>query len=126
MQTGERILSSSKRCSLCGTLPLLMLLVAVDGGCWADEEGRPFSPPPLPPVIRSTFLCEDGRDLEVTFHTIDPLRVVIVAGRRTIELPQALSASGARYSDGVTTFWNKGDQALFEWANGATHCRVRH
>ncbi|QNT71326.1 MliC family protein [Defluviicoccus vanus] len=77
-------------------------------------------------MIRSTFLCEDGRDLVVTFYTADPVRVVIVAGRRTIELPQALSASGARYSDGVTTFWNKGDQALFEWANGATHCRVRH
>ena len=103
-----------------------MLLVSVDGGCRADEEGRSSNPPPLPPMIRSAFLCEDGRDLVVTFYTADPVRVVIVAGRRRIELPQALSASGARYSDGVTTFWNKGDQALFEWANGATHCRVRH
>ena len=95
-------------------------------GLLADEENRLLTAAPLPPVIRSAFRCEDGRDLDVAFYTADPARVVIVAGRRTIELPQAASASGARYSDGVTTFWNKGDSAVFEWANGSTQCRARH
>lgn len=40
--------------------------------------------------------------------------VEIMLPGRTITLPQVVSASGARYSDGSTTFWNKGDEALFE------------
>lgn len=94
-------------------------------GALVDLENRGDGELALPPVIHSTFVCDDGRDLEVAFHTREPTHVVIVAGRRTINLPQTLSASGARYSDGVTTFWNKGDQALFEWANGSTRCRAR-
>lgn len=95
-------------------------------GALVDLEGRAEGELVLPPVINSAFVCEDGRDLDVAFHTREPTRVVIVAGRRTIDLPQTISASGARYSDGVTTFWNKGDQALFEWANGSTRCHARH
>lgn len=95
-------------------------------GALVDVESRVEIERRVPPVIRSSFVCDDGRDLEVSFYTEEPTRVVIVAGRRTIDLPQTMSASGARYSDGVTTFWNKGDQALFEWANGSAHCRARH
>lgn len=106
--------------------PLDCLRLGYEGrlGALADLERGPISAPRLPPTVKSRFLCEDGRELDVTFHTGEPARVVIVAGRRTIELAQTVSASGARYSDGVTTFWNKGDQALFEWANGSTRCRA--
>lgn len=31
-----------------------------------------------------------------------------------LELPQAVSGSGARYTDGETTFWIKGDDARLE------------
>ena len=31
-----------------------------------------------------------------------------------LTLPQGISASGARYTDGSTTFWNKGDDAHLE------------
>lgn len=37
----------------------------------------------------------------------------------TVALPQVESASGARYGDGTTTFWNKGNEALVE-VNGET------
>lgn len=40
--------------------------------------------------------------------------VTIMLPGRSVTLPQVVSASGARYSDGSTTFWNKGDEALFE------------
>jgi putative lipoprotein len=33
---------------------------------------------------------------------------------QTVSLPQVPSASGAKYSDGQTTFWNKGDEARLE------------
>lgn len=34
---------------------------------------------------------------------------------QTLRLPQVISASGARFSDGQTTFWNKGVQARLEY-----------
>ena len=106
-------------------LPLLLIVGLAGGGEDCCAEGL-AGEQPLPPVITSSFLCDDGRDLNVAFHTLQPTRVVIVTGRRTIDLPQTTSGSGARYSDGVTTFWNKGEQATFEWGNGATQCRARH
>ena len=33
---------------------------------------------------------------------------------RDLRLPHVISGSGARYSDGKTTFWNKGRSALVE------------
>lgn len=41
-------------------------------------------------------------------------KVDIALPGRAVTLPQVISGSGARYSDGSTTFWNKGDSALFE------------
>jgi putative lipoprotein len=40
--------------------------------------------------------------------------VEIALAGRTLSLPQVLSASGARYSNGSTTFWVKGDSAQFD------------
>lgn len=51
--------------------------------------------------------------------------VEIMMPGRTITLPQVISGSGACYSDGSTTFWNKGEMALFEM-NGVDYkgCRA--
>jgi putative lipoprotein len=45
---------------------------------------------------------------------------------RSLELPKAPAASGAKYSDGTTTFWSRGDEALLA-LDGAEHagCRAR-
>lgn len=52
-------------------------------------------------------------------------KVELMLPGRTVTLPQVISGSGARYSDGSTTFWNKGDTALFEM-NGVEYkdCRA--
>ena len=34
--------------------------------------------------------------------------------RRDLQLPHMISGSGARYSDGKTTLWNKGDSVFVE------------
>lgn len=47
-------------------------------------------------------------------------KVEIAMAGRTVTLPQVISGSGARYSNGPTTFWNKGDSALFEM-NGVSY-----
>jgi membrane-bound inhibitor of C-type lysozyme len=39
-------------------------------------------------------------------------RLFLASG--TITLARTVSASGGRFSDGVTSYWNKGDEAFFE------------
>ena len=46
---------------------------------------------------------------------------VVVAGK-TYELPQVVSASGARYSAGKITWWNKGREGTLELNAPATQC----
>ena len=62
-----------------------------------------------PPVreIRAVFRCPGGEKIETIFRD-ESVRVALPDGT-TAELPRAVSASGARYSDGTTTLWNKGD-----------------
>ena len=38
--------------------------------------------------------------------------------RRTVELPRVVSGSGVKYTDGDTTFWNKGEHAWFAGNEG--------
>lgn len=52
-------------------------------------------------------------------------RVELATPGRNLTLPQVISGSGARYSDGDTTLWNKGNEAMFEM-NGVQYknCKV--
>jgi len=42
-----------------------------------------------------------------------------------VELPRVETASGAKYSDGETTFWTQADEAILERPAGATDCTVQ-
>lgn len=81
----------------------LGLLVALTG-CWrtsAEHEA--------PRVF--TFNCESAYTFTVQYDG-DTAVVTLPAG--TVRLPQVVSGSGARYSDGNITFWNKGNTARLE------------
>ena len=68
------------------------------------------------------FDC-DTLALTATFHED---RVVIeVPAQRPLTLPHVVSASGARYSNGTDTFWNKGREATFERHGRSEMCRER-
>jgi membrane-bound inhibitor of C-type lysozyme len=73
-------------------------------------------------TIDAHFDCDGGKSIEAIFDNgAEPgVRLSLSDGRRWL-LPQALSASGARYAnaDESTVFWNKGDTAFVE-ENGAT------
>ena len=43
-----------------------------------------------------------------------PGQVELVLPDRTLVLPQVPAASGARYQEGRTVFWNQGNEARFE------------
>ena len=67
--------------------------------------GEPTSFYPL------AFACPRGDTIRVRFES-DSAYVVIPRDKGPRTLPRAISGSGARYSDGQVTFWNKGDSAF--------------
>lgn len=82
---------------------------------------NPSAPPPPAADTVVGFRCDDFAFIAKFFTG----KVEIALAGRTLSLPQVLSGSGARYSDGKTTFWNKGDTALFQM-NGVDYkgCRA--
>lgn len=58
------------------------------------------------------FFAEGVR---LTVHFADKSVRLVFSDGEEVVLPRAVSASGARYTDGVTLFWNKGDEARLEW-----------
>jgi membrane-bound inhibitor of C-type lysozyme len=63
----------------------------------------------LPPSGKKNvvFHCPHGETIKATFRN-ETVAVILPDGTKAI-LPQVISASGARYSDGSTTLWNKGN-----------------
>ena len=72
-----------------------MLLVA--SGCASQSAGEK----------RVVFRCPQGEAIVATFRD-EAVTVTLPDGAKAV-LPQVVSASGARYSDGATTVWNKGN-----------------
>lgn len=71
------------------------------------------------PVAEATFKCKDGKSVAATFYasSVD----LKLSDGRSMTVPQAMSASGARYAnkDESFVFWNKGDTAFVtEGADG--------
>lgn len=68
----------------------------------------------------ATFTCPNGEIIEATFPTDPEGKVsVTLPDQGIITLPRVEAASGAKYSDGTTTFWEKGGEAMVE-VNGET------
>jgi membrane-bound inhibitor of C-type lysozyme len=75
--------------------------------------------------IRADYLCKgrfDASELTVFFFNGTPSAVVLLEGEGATRLPQTVSASGARYSDGEQSFWVKGDRA--SWQQGQAPARA--
>ena len=61
-----------------------------------------------------SFRCPDGQTVMAQFHLPEDQFVNVRFAGRELRLPHVISGSGARYSDGKTTFWNKGRSVLME------------
>ena len=121
--------------SLLRHLPLSAALVLALSACQPADQTAPTAAPSSPESvadatpdttapIAATFRCGDMLVDTLFDNTVGNVTLSINA--RTLVLPQAMSASGARYAseDGSTEFWNKGDEASFT-LDGTTHdCRV--
>ena len=63
----------------------------------------------------ATFTCPDGEMIEAVFPA-EPNGEVSVSlpDQEALLLPSVPAASGAKYSDGTTTFWEQGGEAMVE------------
>ena len=61
-----------------------------------------------------SFRCPDGQTVMAQFLLPEDQFVNVRFAGRELRLPHVISGSGARYSDGKTTFWNKGRNVLVE------------
>lgn len=64
------------------------------------------------PVATAIFKCQGGKSIDATFYA-NSVSLKLSDGR-SLMVPQAMSASGARYAnkDETFVFWNKGDTAF--------------
>lgn len=64
------------------------------------------------PVATAVFKCQGGKSIDAIFY-VNSVSLKLSDGRSLI-VPQAMSASGARYAnkDETFVFWNKGDTAF--------------
>ena len=75
-------------------------------------------------TIHATFRCDAGKSIAAVFDNGPKanVRLSLSDGRR-LTLPQARSASGARYAndDESIVFWNKGNTAFIEESGRTTY-----
>jgi|MudIll2142460700_1097286.scaffolds.fasta_scaffold73677_2 membrane-bound inhibitor of C-type lysozyme len=60
-----------------------------------------------------TYRCDEGKGFVVVFDSKGDF-AVLKMGEGEVRLPSVPSASGAKYSDGRTIFWGKGQEAFVE------------
>ena len=70
------------------------------------------------------YRCDDGSTVIASFMNATN-EALITTGGRSFRLPQAMSGSGARYTDGSVLFWIKGNDAQLEAAGRSTNCHTQ-
>jgi uncharacterized membrane protein len=108
-----RTIRSRAALTVCGALLL--------GACRQTpaEPPVPAAAPDAALPVAARFACDEVA-VAATFHGD---RVELQLPGRTLTLPQVGGASGARYSDGSNTFWNKGNEATLELDGRPQSCR---
>jgi len=92
-----------------GTLAVLLPVLAAITAC---SIGKPSAGSIAAGRSGQTFVyeCAGRRQLSVRVEG-ETAWLFLASGTR--RLPQVVSASGAKFTDGATSYWNKGDDASF-------------
>ncbi len=80
----------------------------------ATTSGATATSPLGAGMINATFTCTDGKSIGATFYPGNDTHVdLVLSDGRTLSVPRARSADGARYAnaDESFVFWNVGDTA---------------
>ena len=70
------------------------------------------------------YRCDDGKGVTASFLTATDEALITTDGQ-SFRLPQGLSGSGARYTDGTVLFWIKGNDAQLKAPGRSTNCHVQ-
>src|SRR6185369_7530526 len=86
---------------------IIIGILIIAGGAWYV-----FSQKSETPISQVTFTCDAGKTIEATVYK-SKVSLVLSDGR-TLDVPQVVSGSGARYAnkDESFVFWNKGNTAF--------------
>jgi membrane-bound inhibitor of C-type lysozyme len=106
----------SKKNLAIGVIVIIIIVVAI-WWFWPKGANEPTK------IINATFNCADGKSITAQFVNGEKRSVNLkLSDGRTISLPQAMSASGARYAnaDESFVFWNKGDTAFITEGEATT------
>jgi len=87
-----------------------VLAVMLLAGC-SPEEASTQDSATQSALPAYTYTCSETFRFTARFEAE---AAVLTLPDRELRLPQVVSGSGARYSDGKTTFWIKGDSASLE------------
>ena len=91
-------------------------LVAALAGCASEKDAASAGP------LSASFQCEDGQTIRADFSAG---YVQLGLGGASLRLPQARSASGARFEGGNTELWIKGEEARLTTPDGKVRtCRA--
>jgi len=115
------------------TIVIVVIVLAV---CWAfgywgyTKYMSPAGEVTDNKVITANFACDEGKMIEAKFNNVASSSVDLkFSDGREMNLPQAMSASGARYAnaDESIVFWNKGDTAFVTEGEATTfaNCLVK-
>lgn len=75
--------------------------------------GAPIASPTAPPVAVH-YVCDGGKTFDAYVFPVPARRAIVVVDGRTLDLPQTVSGSGIRYSDGTLVYHSKGRDAFIE------------
>ncbi len=89
-------------------IPLILVMIIV---CSCANEPKRQSQYVRKIPSDNVFVFECEKDEYYTVHYQDDM-AFLYHGYDVYKLPRAISADGARFSDGVNEFWNKGDMAM--------------
>ncbi|MES2014557.1 MAG: MliC family protein [Patescibacteria group bacterium] len=99
-----------------GVVALLILLV------WPNAREKPasFVNDTAGVIEKAVYQCADGKSITAVYR--EGSVALELSDLRAITLPQAISASGARYAtpDEHFVFWNKGNTAFIQENNALT------
>jgi membrane-bound inhibitor of C-type lysozyme len=76
-----------------------------------------------PVVVR--YLCDEGKTFEARVFPVPAQRAIVLVNGRTYDMPQTISASGIRYSDGNLVFHSKGSDAFIEEGGVMTYTNCK-
>ncbi len=93
---------------LLGAAGLFLLMFSIPA-CVTPPTLAVTAPVAAQPV---RYFAVDGRSVSVTYHNAEDRVVAVLWDGTRLELPLAVSASGARFSDGTWAIWNKGDKVM--------------